>query len=149
MDIPISDDSSSDDSSQLRQAVDTDSEMVVTVDHGYATKNGKVRVLPTKKYLKGKGITATVRHRKNHQHKNLDKAEGVTKPAIRRLARRGGVKRISGCVYEDAREALTTWLKDIVKSAVTYTEHARRKTVSSHDVIHALGRSGQTIYGFP
>ena len=28
-------------------------------------------------------------------------AEGVTKPAIRRLARRGGVKRISSLIYEE------------------------------------------------
>lgn len=28
---------------------------------------------------------------------------GVTKPAIRRLARRGGVKRLSNLVYEDSR----------------------------------------------
>jgi histone H4 len=27
--------------------------------------------------------------------------EGITKPAIRRLARRGGVKRISGLIYEE------------------------------------------------
>ena len=26
--------------------------------------------------------------------------QGITKPAIRRLARRGGVKRISGLIYE-------------------------------------------------
>ena len=28
---------------------------------------------------------------------------GITKPAIRRLARRGGVKRISSYVYEETR----------------------------------------------
>ena len=31
---------------------------------------------------------------------------GITKPAIRRLARRGGVKRISSFVYEDTRVAM-------------------------------------------
>ena len=30
-----------------------------------------------------------------------DNIQGITKPAIRRLARRGGVKRISGLIYED------------------------------------------------
>ena len=29
--------------------------------------------------------------------------QGITKPAIRRLARRGGVKRISGHIYEETR----------------------------------------------
>ena len=32
-------------------------------------------------------------------------AQGITKPAIRRLARRGGVKRISGLIYEDMGDA--------------------------------------------
>ena len=31
---------------------------------------------------------------------------GITKPAIRRLARRGGVKRISGLIYEETRGVL-------------------------------------------
>jgi histone H4 len=30
----------------------------------------------------------------------MNNIEGITKPAIRRLARRGGVKRISGLIYE-------------------------------------------------
>jgi histone H4 len=41
----------------------------------------------------------------------LNISPGITKPAIRRLARRGGVKRISGLIYEETR---------------TYTEHAKR-----------------------
>ncbi|CAG8466276.1 7485_t:CDS:2 [Scutellospora calospora] len=56
--------------------------------------------------------------------------------AIRRLARRGGVKRISGLIYEETRDA------------VTYTEHAKRKTVTSLDVVYALKRQGRTLYGF-
>ena len=35
-----------------------------------------------------------------------DNIQGITKPAIRRLARRGGVKRISGLIYEEARVVL-------------------------------------------
>ena len=31
---------------------------------------------------------------------------GITKPAIRRLARRGGVKRISADIYEESRNTL-------------------------------------------
>ena len=33
-------------------------------------------------------------------------SRGITKPAIRRLARRGGVKRISGLIYEETRGVL-------------------------------------------
>ncbi|GJR81467.1 histone H4, partial [Tanacetum coccineum] len=31
---------------------------------------------------------------------------------------------------------------------VTYTEHARRKTVTAMDVVYALKRQGRTLYGF-
>jgi histone H4 len=73
---------------------------------------------------------------------------GITKPAIRRLARRGGVKRISADIYEESRNVLRTFLEGVVRDAVTYTEHARRKTVTAMDVVYALKRQGRTIYGF-
>ncbi|KAG5182269.1 histone cluster 1, H4d [Tribonema minus] len=77
-----------------------------------------------------------------------DNIQGITKPAIRRLARRGGVKRISGLVYDEARGALRTFLTDIIRDAVSYTEYSRRATVTSMDVIYALKRQGRTLYGF-
>ena len=73
---------------------------------------------------------------------------GITKPAIKRLARRGGVKRISGLIYEETRNVLKTFLENVVRDAVTYTEHARRKTVTALDVIYALKRQGRALYGF-
>lgn len=92
----------------------------------------------------GRGKNVSMRHRKT-----LSPAiTGVTKPAIRRLARRGGVKRISGLVYEDARDALHKMLTEVIRDAVTYTEHARRRTVSHMDIIYALKRNGRTLYGF-
>jgi histone H4 len=77
-----------------------------------------------------------------------DNIQGVTKQAIRRLARRGGVKRISGLIYEETRGVLKTFLKNILKDAICYTEHAKRKTVTCMDVVYALRRQGRTIYGF-
>ena len=73
---------------------------------------------------------------------------GVTKPAIRRLARRGGVKRISGLIYEEVRGVLKVFLENVIRDSVTYTEHARRKTVSAKDVVYALKQQGRTLYGF-
>ncbi|KAF8053422.1 hypothetical protein N665_1416s0001 [Sinapis alba] len=69
-------------------------------------------------------------------------------PAIRRLARRGGVKRISGLIYEETRGVLKIFLENVIRDAVTYTEHARRKTVTAMDVVYALKRQGRTLYGF-
>jgi histone H4 len=106
-----------------------------------------------------------------------DNIQGITKPAIRRLARRGGVKRISGLIYEETRGVLKIFLEsecllllgysfarvppltlslarplrpslpplpDVIRDSVTYTEHAKRKTVTSLDVVYALKRAGKS-----
>ncbi len=145
---------------------------------------------------KGLGKGGAKRHRKVLR----DNIQGITKPAIRRLARRGGVKRISGLIYEETRgvlkvleslldvdstlrlstaaayhkciqvvcrrnsvheNTLSSWnqlssvalllqvfLENVIRDAVTYTEHARRKTVTAFDVVYALKRQGRTLYGF-
>eukprot|EP00808_Paulinella_micropora_P031201 g58428.t1 len=77
-----------------------------------------------------------------------DNIQGITNPAIRRLARRGGVKRISGLIYEVTRGVLKVFLEQVIRDAVTYTEHARRHTVTAMDVMYALKRQGHTLYGF-
>ena len=77
-----------------------------------------------------------------------ERLQGITKPAIRRLARRGGVKRISGLIYEEARGVLKVFLENVLRDAVTYCEHARRKTVTAIDVVSALKRQGRTLYGY-
>jgi histone H4 len=83
-----------------------------------------------------------------HRKVLRDNIQGITKPAIRRLARRGGVKRISGLIYEETRGVLKVFLENVIRDAVTYTEHARRKTVTALDVVYALKRQGRTLYGF-
>lgn len=77
-----------------------------------------------------------------------DNITGITKPAIRRLARRGGVKRISNLTYDRTRALLKTFLHNVLRDAVTYTDHARRTTVTTADVLHALKRQHKTLYGF-
>jgi len=77
-----------------------------------------------------------------------DNITGITKATIRRAARRGGVKRISGAVYEDVRGVLKMFLAETVRAAVTYTEHAARKTVTVMDIVYALKHNGRTLYGF-
>jgi histone H4 len=92
---------------------------------------------------KGLGKGGAKRHRKVLR----DNIQGITKPAIRRLARRGGVKRISGLIYEETRGVLKVFLENVIRDSVTYTEHARRKTVTAMDVVYALKRQGKTLYG--
>jgi Centromere kinetochore component CENP-T histone fold len=43
---------------------------------------------------------------------------------------------------------LKVFLENVIRDAVTYTEHARRKTVTALDVVYALKRQGRTLYGF-
>ena len=83
---------------------------------------------------------------KRHSKVLRDNIEGITKVAIRRLARRAGVKRISGLIYVETRGVLKVFLENIIRDAVTYANHAPRKTVTAMDVIHALKRNGRTLY---
>ena len=94
---------------------------------------------------KGYGKGGAKRHTKKSIRETI---LGVTKPAIRRLARRGGVKRISALIYEESRIVLKTFLEHVIKDSVTYCEHAKRKTVTALDVVYALKRQGKTLYGF-
>ena len=84
---------------------------------------------------------------KRHRTVLRDNIQGISKPAIRRLARRGGVKRISGLVYEETRGVLRVFLENVIRDAETYTDHARRKTVTAMDVVYAL-KGHRTLYGF-
>ncbi|KAF7097330.1 hypothetical protein CFC21_099162 [Triticum aestivum] len=93
---------------------------------------------------KGPGKGGAKRHRKV-PHDNI---QGITKPAIRRMARWGSVKHISGLLYEETRSMLKIFLKNVIRDAVTYTEHACRKTVIAMDIVYALKRQGRTLYGF-
>ncbi|KAG6405228.1 hypothetical protein SASPL_132814 [Salvia splendens] len=47
------------------------------------------------------------------------------------LDRSTGVKRI----YEETRTVLKIFLENVIRDAVTYTEHARRKTVAAMDAL--------------
>ncbi|KAJ1433287.1 histone-fold-containing protein [Ochromonadaceae sp. CCMP2298] len=85
---------------------------------------------------------------KRHRRVLRDNLHGITKPVIRRLARRGGCKRICGLIYEETRGVLKAFLQDVCSKAVIYTEAARRKTVSALDICHALKHRGITLYGF-
>ena len=89
-------------------------------------------------------MNTTRRHRKVLR----DNIRGVTNPAIRRLCRRGGVKRLSGLIYEESRGVLKVFLENVIRDSVTYTEHSRRKTVTALDVVYALKRQGRDLYGF-
>jgi histone H4 len=120
-------------------------------DSASAPQHGAIVGGPRKPETGGKGLGkgkgtyhGAVRMRKVLR----DNIQGVTQPAIRRLARRGGVKRLSGIVYDVSRALLRSFLEDVVKDSLTYMDHAHRKTVTAMDVVYSLKRHGKAIYGF-
>ncbi|KHJ77037.1 core histone H2A/H2B/H3/H4, partial [Oesophagostomum dentatum] len=74
--------------------------------------------------------------------------QALSKGDIRRLARRGGVQRISSLIYESIRAELILYVKQVIHDAVVYTEHSRRTTVTVMDIVYALKRRGVTLKGF-
>ena len=95
-------------------------------------------------YGKGKGSGKMMAKR----HLTKQAEEGITKPAVRRLARRGGIKRINGYFYDEIKGLLKIWLENKLQMATTYTKHARRQTLHPSDVGFALKRCGETLYGY-
>jgi len=91
----------------------------------------------------GKGLGKTMRHKVLR-----DTLLGVTKPAMKRLARRSGCKRISLESLLRARDLLKVELRGLVKDCVTCMEHSRRKTVTVGDVVHSITLRGSLMYGY-
>ncbi|TLD16789.1 uncharacterized protein PgNI_01781 [Pyricularia grisea] len=85
---------------------------------------------------------------KRHRKIQRDTIQGITKGDIRRLARRGGVKRLAGMIYDETREAMKKYLERILRDCVAYCDYCRAKTVTVHDVLHSLKRIGRPVYGF-
>lgn len=79
--------------------------------------------------------------------------KNLQKPALRRLARRGGVKRISAGIYHSARKYTQIWLEKILEDVDTYAGHRggkedRRPIIKPIDIVRALKHNGRTIYGY-
>jgi histone H4 len=85
---------------------------------------------------------------RRHRRVYRDASLSISNADIRRLARRGGVKRISGLVYGYTREILKRYLETIIHTAIIYTQHSCRKTVSVRDIVHSLKHNGRVMYGY-
>lgn len=72
----------------------------------------------------------------------------LTRGGIRRLARRGGIRRISDGVYSQVRDFAEYFLGIVVKDAAIFAENAKRKTITAMDIVYALKRSGRSLYGY-
>jgi histone H4 len=93
---------------------------------------------------KGLGKGGAKRHRKVLR----DNIQGITKPAIRRLTRRGGVKRVSGLIYEETRRVLKVFLENLFVMLSRTQSMQNAKLLQPWYVVYALKRQGRTLYGF-
>ncbi len=53
---------------------------------------------------------------------------------------------MSGLVYEETRGVPKVFLENVIRDAVTYTEHAKRKTVTAMDVVYALKKTRENFF---
>lgn len=95
----------------------------------------------------GKGGKIGIKRFKINKKTGEDLFLEITKPAIRRLARRGGVKRLSQDIYAETRDRLKNFLEDVIRDTIVYTEHGKRKTVTTMDVVYGLKRNNIQLYG--
>ena len=85
----------------------------------FARRGGKVhnsqRVTqsPPSQRKGGLGLGKGVGIRRRIKRLQKDTILGITKGDLRRLARRGGVKRISATVYDTARQYLRDFIRDV------------------------------------
>lgn len=93
------------------------------------------------KKSKSTGVGGAKRHRKVLR----DNIQGVTKGALKRLARRAGILRLSGLMYEELRTILKTFIENLERDAITFTEHVRHTTVKREDVLFAAELMGMPI----
>jgi histone H4 len=71
----------------------------------------------------------------------------IRKPALKRLCRRAGIKRLDNHTYGEIRSSLHDHLKSIVRQSILVMKHSHRKTVTAEDVLFALKNSRVPLYG--
>ena len=62
----------------------------------------------------------------------------ISTNVISRIARRGGVLRISEPVYEEIRKIISGLIENITSKALIYTSHVGRRTINLSDALSAL-----------
>ncbi|CBQ70136.1 conserved hypothetical protein [Sporisorium reilianum SRZ2] len=78
------------------------------------------------KTLAGQGSGRTAERATKRYRAQRSALERITKGSIRRLARRGGVKRLAGTVYEETRFILRDFVARAVRDAIVYSrKHPR------------------------
>ena len=69
-----------------------------------------------------------------------------TKPAIRRLGYRAGIKRIGAKVYNEVRKDARTYMEKVLEKAIVFVENSRKKTVSTKALKAGASSIGKRLY---
>ena len=96
---------------------------------------------------KGKSPSTGKDGAKRHKNPFKDSIKGISKPALRRLARRGGAKRVAAGCFEDVRNTVRQFVESVVYYALVYKGTRGASTVGLKDVIFALNRRGNPLVG--
>jgi len=79
-------------------------------------------------------MSGTVRHRRVLR----DNIQGITKPALTRLARTAGVKSMSGQMYDELRAVMKLRMEQVLESADIVRASRRAKTFNEEDIIQGI-----------
>ena len=71
--------------------------------------------------------------------------EGLTKPSLTRLARRGGVKSLSDDCFDTTRNIIGLKLSSIIKTIITVNSEKQTKTIMPNDAYVALRLLGYNV----
>lgn len=110
------------------------------------TEENKQPSNETKTDAPPKGKIVCKRHNPRRHGSKTEKRLYPSRPEIRRLARRGGVKRIDGFIYEETRAVLKGFVRNVIGRCATLLEYSDRKTVRDVDVCFALKQMGLKLY---
>ncbi|GBP94793.1 Histone H4 type VIII [Eumeta japonica] len=92
--------------------------------HAYGREVCRIDILPLSSLRKTKKKSVRVQFSSDRRRNRsrIDRHHQAGYPSSRS---QGGVKRISGLIYEETRGVLKVFLENVIRDAVTYTEHAK------------------------
>lgn len=100
---------------------------------------------PKKQTAVGKAAKGKVSRRAKEQQRAID---GLTRPAIKRLAKKGGVKRMKADVFLDTRDACSQFVSTVLDNAVVLAEFENKSSITSNHLIRALQMNNVGVIGF-
>nr|QBK86551.1 MAG: hypothetical protein LCMAC102_03460 [Marseillevirus LCMAC102] len=74
-----------------------------------------------------------------------DNIQGLTKPAFERIARKAGVKSMSGLCKEELRGVVLSKMRPLIEDAVIFTKNRNASTISVNDVLEAIKNQKQNF----